>query len=112
MCSSVDYVGGRIQTSDVARMRSTSWSTIRSRSVPGMNRGRSRCIATRNGSVASRKALRLAPGMMRAYQIIAVCSCSLRDQAGAAKAYERLDDKNKQLVRSLCEKNEVILAEP
>ncbi|MCG5053494.1 MAG: FHA domain-containing protein [Myxococcales bacterium] len=60
---------------------------------------------------SSRKALRLKPGLVRAYQIIAVCSCSLRDQAGAVKAYERLDDKNKQLVRSLCERNGISLPE-
>lgn len=60
---------------------------------------------------SSRKALRLKPGMVRAYQIIAVCSCSLRDQNGATKAYERLDDKNRQMVRSLCEKNGVNLPE-
>lgn len=60
---------------------------------------------------ASRKALRLKPGLVRAYQIIAVCSCALRDQSSAAKAYERLDDKNRQMVRSLCEKNGVVLPE-
>jgi ABC transport system ATP-binding/permease protein len=61
--------------------------------------------------LASRKALRLRPGMARAYQIISVCSCSLRDQASALKAYERLDDKNRQMVRSLCERNGITLPE-
>jgi len=61
--------------------------------------------------LASRKALRLRPGMARAYQIISVCSCSLRDQASALKAYERLDDKNRQMVRSLCERNGIALPE-
>ena len=61
--------------------------------------------------LASRKALRLRPGMARAYQIISVCSCSLRDQSGALKAYERLDDKNRQMVRSLCERNGITLPE-
>jgi len=58
---------------------------------------------------SSRKALKLRPGMMRAYQIIAVCSCSLKDQAGAARAYAQLDAKNKGLVKSLCSKNEIVL---
>lgn len=61
--------------------------------------------------VASKKALRLRPGMARAYQIIAVCSCSLRDQAAAAKAYDKLDDKNRQMVRTLCERNGIALPE-
>jgi ABC transport system ATP-binding/permease protein len=61
--------------------------------------------------LASRKALKLRPGMARAYQIISVCSCSLRDQPSALKAYERLDDKNRQMVRSLCERNGINLPE-
>jgi pSer/pThr/pTyr-binding forkhead associated (FHA) protein/tetratricopeptide (TPR) repeat protein len=56
---------------------------------------------------ASRKALRAKPGLTRAYQIIAVCSCSLRDAESATKAYERLDDRNKQMVKSLCAKSGV-----
>jgi len=58
---------------------------------------------------SSRKALKLRPGMMRAYQIIAVCSCSLKDQSGAGRAYAQLDVKNKGLVKSLCSKNEIVL---
>jgi ABC transport system ATP-binding/permease protein len=58
---------------------------------------------------SSRKALKLRPGMMRAYQIIAVCSCSLKDQSGAGRAYAQLDAKNKGLVKSLCSKNEIVL---
>jgi len=54
---------------------------------------------------ASRKALAARPGLMKAYQIIAVCSCSLRDRSGATQAFQRLDDRNRQLVRSLCQKN-------
>lgn len=57
----------------------------------------------------SRRALRLKPGLVTAYQIIAVCSCSLRDQDAAAQAYQQLDDRNKRLVRSLCEKNGILL---
>jgi hypothetical protein len=56
---------------------------------------------------ASRKALKAKPGLTRAYQIIAVCSCSLRDAESAAKAYERLDERNKQLVKTLCAKSGV-----
>jgi hypothetical protein len=47
--------------------------------------------------------------MPRAYQIIAVCSCSLRDAEGAAKAYERLDERMKPLVKSACQKGGVTL---
>jgi pSer/pThr/pTyr-binding forkhead associated (FHA) protein/tetratricopeptide (TPR) repeat protein len=58
---------------------------------------------------ASRKALRAKPGLTRAYQIIAVCSCSLRDAESAFKAYERLDDRNKQLVKQLCSKSGITI---
>ena len=58
---------------------------------------------------ASRKALRAKPGLTRAYQIIAVCSCSLRDAESASKAYERLDDRNKQLVKQLCAKSGITI---
>jgi tetratricopeptide (TPR) repeat protein len=58
---------------------------------------------------ASKKALRIKPGLTKAYQIIAVCSCSLRDADSARRAYERLDDRNKQLVRSLCGKSGVTI---
>jgi len=57
----------------------------------------------------ARKALRMRPGLPSAYQIIAVCSCYLRDSDGAEKAYNRLDDRNKQMVRPLCQKNGVTL---
>src|SRR5205814_6831987 len=58
---------------------------------------------------ASRRALRAKPGLTRAYQIIAVCSCSLRDAESATKAYERLDDRNKQLVKQLCAKSGITI---
>jgi pSer/pThr/pTyr-binding forkhead associated (FHA) protein len=57
----------------------------------------------------SRKALRARPGMTDAYQIIAVCSCTLKDAEAAGRAYQKLDDKNRNLVRSLCQKNGVAL---
>ena len=57
----------------------------------------------------SRKALRIRPNTVRAYQIIAVCSCNLRDADSAAKAYERLEDRMKPLVKSACSKNGINL---
>jgi hypothetical protein len=57
----------------------------------------------------SRKALHAKPGMTDAYQIIAVCSCTLKDQDAAARAYAKLDDKNRTLVRALCQKNGVVV---
>ena len=57
----------------------------------------------------SRKALRIRPNTVKAYQIIAVCSCSLRDADSAAKAYERLEDRMKPLVKSACSKNGINL---
>ena len=57
----------------------------------------------------SRKALKVKPGLSDAYQIIAVCSCSLKDAEGATRAYNKLDDKNRNLVRSLCQKNGIIV---
>jgi hypothetical protein len=59
----------------------------------------------------SRKALRAKPGLTDAYQIIAVCSCSLKDADAAGRAYAKLDDKNRNLVRALCSKNGVALGE-
>jgi pSer/pThr/pTyr-binding forkhead associated (FHA) protein len=57
----------------------------------------------------SRKALKAKPGMSDAYQIIAVCSCSLKDVEGATRAYNKLDEKNRNLVHSLCQKNGIIV---
>jgi len=59
----------------------------------------------------SRKALHAKPGMTDAYQIIAVCSCTLRDSDGAGRAYAKLDDKNRNLVRAVCQKNGVALGD-
>lgn len=58
---------------------------------------------------SARKALRVKPGMASAHQIIAICSCSLKDADAAARAYEKLDDRNKQMVRSVCQKNGISL---
>ncbi len=57
----------------------------------------------------SRKALKAKPGFTDAYQIIAVCSCSLKDAEGATRAYAKLDEKNRNLVHSLCQKNGIIV---
>jgi ABC transport system ATP-binding/permease protein len=54
---------------------------------------------------AARKALRQKPNLANAYQIIAICSCALHDADGAAKAYEKLDERNKLYVKSSCQKN-------
>ena len=54
---------------------------------------------------AARKALRLRPNLTNAYQIIAICSCALHDADSAAKAYEKLDERNKLYVKSSCQKN-------
>jgi len=59
----------------------------------------------------SRRALHAKPGLTDAYQIIAVCSCTLKDGEGAGRAYSKLDDKSRNLVRSLCEKKGITLAE-
>jgi pSer/pThr/pTyr-binding forkhead associated (FHA) protein/tetratricopeptide (TPR) repeat protein len=54
---------------------------------------------------SARDALKAKPGLVSAYQIIAVCSCALSDSDSAAKAYQKLDDRNKQYVRVSCQKN-------
>ncbi|HEX7500859.1 MAG TPA: FHA domain-containing protein [Polyangia bacterium] len=54
---------------------------------------------------SARKALRARPNLTTAYQIIAVCSCALHDGDSAAKAFERLDERNKLYVKSACQKN-------
>jgi pSer/pThr/pTyr-binding forkhead associated (FHA) protein len=59
----------------------------------------------------SRKALHAKPGMNDAYQVIAVCSCTLKDVDAATRAYAKLDDKNRNLVRALCQKNGVTVGE-
>jgi pSer/pThr/pTyr-binding forkhead associated (FHA) protein/tetratricopeptide (TPR) repeat protein len=54
---------------------------------------------------SARRALRAKPDLTSAYQIIAICSCSLHDSDAALRAYEKLDERNRQLVRSACQKN-------
>ena len=54
---------------------------------------------------SARRALRAKPELTSAYQIIAICSCSLHDSDAALRAYEKLDERNRQLVRSACQKN-------
>jgi serine/threonine protein kinase len=53
--------------------------------------------------------LALSPDEPRAYQIIAVCSCALKNTAEAKQASAHLDSGKRKLVRSLCEKDGVIL---
>jgi pSer/pThr/pTyr-binding forkhead associated (FHA) protein len=57
----------------------------------------------------ARRALRAKPSLTDAYQIITVCSCSLRDAEGAGRAYGKLDDKSRTMARSLCQKNGISL---
>src|SRR5262249_36102994 len=45
----------------------------------------------------ARRALKAKPSLTDAYQIITVCSCSLRDAEGAGRAYGKLDDKNRNM---------------
>jgi hypothetical protein len=59
----------------------------------------------------SRRALRAKPGWTDAYQILAVCSCSLKDAEAAERAYSRLDDKNRTLVHAVCQKNGIAVGE-
>ncbi|HEY4187110.1 MAG TPA: FHA domain-containing protein [Polyangia bacterium] len=59
----------------------------------------------------SRKALKLKPGSNDAHQIIAVCSCSMKDKDSAAKSYAHLDERSRSMVRSICTKNGVELEE-
>ena len=54
---------------------------------------------------SARKALRAKPNLTNAYQIIAVCSCAMHDADSAAKAFDRLDERNKLYVKSACQKN-------
>ncbi|HEY0711328.1 MAG TPA: FHA domain-containing protein, partial [Polyangia bacterium] len=58
---------------------------------------------------SARRALRVRPNLPRAYQIIAVCSCSLRDADSATKAYDRLDERMRPLVKSACQKSGITL---
>jgi hypothetical protein len=57
----------------------------------------------------ARRALKAKPSLTDAYQIITVCSCSLKDADGAGRAYGKLDDKSRTLARSLCQRNGISL---
>jgi hypothetical protein len=57
----------------------------------------------------ARRALKAKPSLTDAYQIITVCSCSLRDADGAGRAYGKLDEKSRTLARTLCQKNGISL---
>ena len=59
----------------------------------------------------SRRALRAKPGWTDAYQILAVCSCSLKDAEAAEHAYARLDDRNRSLVHAVCQKNGITVGQ-
>jgi hypothetical protein len=57
----------------------------------------------------ARSALDLSPDDRLAYQIIAVCSCALHNADDANQALAHLELGKRKLVRSLCEKNGVVL---
>lgn len=57
----------------------------------------------------SRKALKAKPGAGEAHQIIAVCSCSMKDRDGALKSYAKLDERSRGMVRNICGKNGIEL---
>ena len=59
----------------------------------------------------SRRALKLRPGANDAHQIIAVCACSTKDRDGALRSYNRLDERSRAMVRTLCARNGVELIE-
>ncbi|MES1206730.1 MAG: FHA domain-containing protein [Pseudomonadota bacterium] len=59
----------------------------------------------------SRRALKAKPGWTDAYQILAVCSCSLKDADAAEHAYARLDDRNRSLVHAVCQKNGITVGQ-
>jgi serine/threonine protein kinase len=57
----------------------------------------------------ARSALELSPDLPLAHQIITLCSCVLRDAAGAKEAASHLDPAKRKLVRTLCAKDGVVL---
>ncbi len=61
---------------------------------------------------SARRALKIRPSLTKAYQIVASCSCSLRNVGDATKAYQRIDDvKLKDLVKAWCQKAGIQLAD-
>jgi len=57
----------------------------------------------------ARAALALTPDLPLAHQIITLCSCGLHRAEDAKLAFAHLDPARRNLVRTLCEKDEVIL---
>jgi pSer/pThr/pTyr-binding forkhead associated (FHA) protein len=57
----------------------------------------------------SRRALKIKPGLTKAYEIIAFCSCSLREANDAAKAYAHLDEKVKPMIKTWCQRSGIQL---
>jgi serine/threonine-protein kinase len=57
----------------------------------------------------ARSALALSPDLPLAYQIITLCSCALHGAEDAKQASAHLDPAKRNLVRTLCEKNGIIL---
>ncbi len=58
----------------------------------------------------ARAALTLAPEQPLAYQIIAACSCALHDAEEAQRAAAHLDAGKRKLVRTVCERDGVVLS--
>ena len=59
----------------------------------------------------SRRALKARPGASDAHQIIAVCACSTKDKDGALRSYNKLEERSRAMVRTLCARNGVELSE-
>lgn len=59
----------------------------------------------------SRRALKLKANANDAHQIIAVCSCSTKDRDSALRSYQRLDERNRGMVRTACAKYGIDLEE-
>jgi len=59
----------------------------------------------------SRRALKLKANANDAHLIIAVCSCSTKDKDSALKSYQRLDERNRGMVRTTCAKYGIDLEE-
>jgi hypothetical protein len=57
----------------------------------------------------AQSALRSNPNLVLAWQVVAICSCRLHNVDAAAKAFEKLDNRNKVFVKSACQKNGINL---
>ena len=58
---------------------------------------------------SAKRALQKRRGVPGAHQIIAVCSCSLQDEASALASYNQLDGRTKTMVRTVCGRSGVQL---